>query len=146
MEGPVEAPPARLTHEALADDDEVASGLQPYSWLQQTAADAASMLVIEAQIGRVRERIALEGERVAIGRPDPARDQYPDIDLRADDAVSRRHAEFRRDRHGWVLVDLGSTNGTRLNGRWLEAHQEAPLSDGDVIEVGALTTLRVSLE
>jgi FHA domain len=102
-----------------------------------------SHLAVDIHTGRQQERIILEGERAAVGRPDPARDHYPEIDLRGDDAISRRHAEFRRGPAGWMLIDLGSTNGTRLNGEWLEPHQEALLRDGDQIEMGAVTTLRV---
>jgi FHA domain/Domain of unknown function (DUF1707) len=41
----------------------------------------------------------------------------PDCDwVIADHSVSRRHAELRRGPGGWLLRDLGSTNGTRLNG------------------------------
>jgi pSer/pThr/pTyr-binding forkhead associated (FHA) protein len=41
----------------------------------------------------------------------------PDSDLSLGDiTVSWRHAELRRDGQAWVLVDLGSTNGTRVNG------------------------------
>ncbi|MDH6140436.1 MULTISPECIES: DUF1707 and FHA domain-containing protein [Kitasatospora] len=34
-----------------------------------------------------------------------------------DSSVSRRHAELRREGDGWVLYDLGSANGTHVNGR-----------------------------
>jgi len=41
----------------------------------------------------------------------------PDCDLPLGDmTVSWHHAELRHDGQGWVLVDLGSTNGTRVNG------------------------------
>jgi serine/threonine protein kinase len=102
-------------------------------------------LVIEAQIGRASQRFEVEGDRATVGRSDPARGLLPEIDLRPDDAVSRRHAELRCGLDGWVLMDLGSTNGTRLNGAWLPALQEAPIADGDEIELGAMTTLRVHL-
>ncbi len=50
-----------------------------------------------------------------------------------DGAASRCHAEFRRTDDGYRLVDVGSANGTRLNGRLI--HDE-PLTDGDLIEIG----------
>lgn len=50
-----------------------------------------------------------------------------------DPNVSRRHMELRRDSAGWVAVDLGSTNGVKVNGRRVE---EAPLEPGDEIAVG----------
>jgi hypothetical protein len=50
-----------------------------------------------------------------------------------DNSVSRRHAEIRPVPGGWVLVDLGSTNGTRVNGAPVSEHR---LEDGDVVSVG----------
>lgn len=65
---------------------------------------------------------------VTIGR-------LPECDIvLADGNVSRRHAEIRRQGQSWVLADLGSTNGTRLNGFPLTAPSE--LRSGDSISVG----------
>ncbi len=57
-----------------------------------------------------------------------------DVDVRLTDLdVSRRHAEVRRDgEHTW-LIDLGSSNGTTLNGRRID---RAALHDGDVARLG----------
>jgi hypothetical protein len=52
--------------------------------------------------------------------------------------VSRRHAEVRRDGPDVVVVDLGSTNGTRVNGAQVQTKR---LNDGDEITVGR-TSLR----
>ena len=49
--------------------------------------------------------------------------------------VSRRHAEIVPDEAGWVLVDLGSTNGVRLNARPVGV--PTLLTDGDVIEIAS---------
>lgn len=55
-------------------------------------------------------------------------------DLRLDDTgVSRQHAEIRREGDDVVLVDLGSTNGTMVNGRHIE---RVRLTPGDRIELG----------
>ena len=51
----------------------------------------------------------------------------------ADPNVSRRHAEIRREESGFYLVDLGSTNGTALNGLKID---RARLEPGDRIVVG----------
>ena len=57
-----------------------------------------------------------------------------DVHLRLPDpGVSRRHLEVRRRGRDLVLTDLGSTNGTRVNGRPVQAHV---LADGDRIELG----------
>ena len=53
-----------------------------------------------------------------------------------DDAnVSRKHAELRPRGGAWVISDLGSTNGTRLNGR--PVHSPEVVRPGDEIEVGS---------
>jgi pSer/pThr/pTyr-binding forkhead associated (FHA) protein len=71
---------------------------------------------------------ALEGGKVVLGRS-------KDSDIQVEDAnVSRRHAELRREGPAWWLVDLGSTNGTELNGRRV---QRSKLNDGDTITLGA---------
>ncbi|CUU54049.1 ABC-type multidrug transport system, ATPase component [Parafrankia irregularis] len=51
-----------------------------------------------------------------------------------DPLVSRRHAELRRSGTEWKIVDLGSWNGTFVNGRRIE--QQAPLAAGDIVGIG----------
>jgi serine phosphatase RsbU (regulator of sigma subunit) len=68
---------------------------------------------------------ALRGERVLLGRAHECDLILPDV------LLSRRHAELVRERRGWVLRDLGSLNGTRLNG--VRVGGEQPLRDGDTI-------------
>ena len=58
-----------------------------------------------------------------------------ECDLRVSDGnASRRHAEITREGDTFVLVDLGSTNGTELNGRRVTREE---LADGDRITIGA---------
>lgn len=53
----------------------------------------------------------------------------------ADDRVSRRHASIHaQDEHEYWLVDLGSSNGSYVNGR--RVHQPMRLRDGDVLQIG----------
>jgi hypothetical protein len=56
--------------------------------------------------------------------------------------VSRRHIELRRGERGWAAVDLGSTNGMKVNGRRLS---HAELEPGDRITIG-ITDLTFELE
>lgn len=56
--------------------------------------------------------------------------------------VSRRHARLHHSPDGWVLTDLHSTNGTRVNG-WLVTKPE-PLRPGDLVTFGSQTFLITS--
>lgn len=69
------------------------------------------------------------GEGITIGR-------LPDCDVvLADGNVSRRHAQIRSIDGRFVVADLGSTNGTRVNGFPVTGSRE--LADGDEIAVGS---------
>jgi hypothetical protein len=53
-----------------------------------------------------------------------------------DTGVSRRHAELRRgEGGGWIVTDLGSTNGVRVNGR--QVRGSARLAPGDRLQLGS---------
>ena len=79
------------------------------------------------------------GDRIALGEKPILIGRMPDCDITlADPNVSRRHAEVRPFGTGFLLVDLGSTNGTRVNGNPVSERQ---LVAGDIINVGA-TALR----
>ena len=78
-----------------------------------------------------------EGKRVSVGEDPVTIGRMPECDIvLADHNVSRRHAEVRRQDGGFVVVDLGSTNGTKVNGAGV---RERRLADGDEITVGAST-------
>ncbi len=51
----------------------------------------------------------------------------------SDPNISRRHAEIQPDGDGWIMVDLGSTNGSKVNGRRAQRHR---LRHGDVLGFG----------
>ncbi len=70
-------------------------------------------------------------DRFTIGR-EPACDM-----MLADETVSRWHASLQRGSSGWLLADLGSTNGTRLNG-W-RVTGPMPVRPGDMVSFGAAT-------
>ncbi len=69
----------------------------------------------------------LEGERYVLGRLNACDICLPDAN------ASRDHAELRREGAGWALADLGSTNGTLVNGAVIDTVR---LRDGDLITIG----------
>jgi pSer/pThr/pTyr-binding forkhead associated (FHA) protein len=77
-----------------------------------------------------------------LGRGDPRQGMLPDLDLgpfRAlEMGVSRLHALLRRSRGTVSLTDLGSTNGTTVNGVRLAPNSPQPLRDGDELRLGKL--------
>lgn len=99
-------------------------------------------LRLEVTMGRRTIEQEITGEAL-IGRPDVTRGIHPEIDLRLDDAVSRRHAKIFVQDGKYILTDLNSTNGTMHNRRLLQAEAQVPLQAGDVVEVGEITQIKV---
>lgn len=84
-----------------------------------------------------RAHLDVGGRRVPIGPGGSVIGRSSDADIViAAHEVSRRHAQIAPDREGWILTDLESTNGVRLNGRPVGVPTR--LVDGDVIELGAV--------
>ena len=77
-----------------------------------------------------------DGKRYALGSTATTlgRDKSNDVSLRSDLRVSRTHAQLVNREGQWVLSDLGSKNGTFVNGRAISSH---PLRDGAQIRIGA---------
>jgi len=81
-------------------------------------------------------------EELVLGRLDPDTNTAPEIDLEpfdaADKGVSRKHAMIVRREGSLNIMDLGSYNGTYLNGQRLVAQQPRILRDGDDLRLGHL--------
>ena len=99
-------------------------------------APSGARLVVVDEGGGESETISITKEPVVIGRM-----SSNDVVL-ADPNVSRRHAELRRAGGRWLLVDLGSTNGTTVNGKLAREHE---LSHGDRLMFGS-TKIRFETE
>jgi hypothetical protein len=106
--------------------------------------------MIYSTAGRVREpleertvapeprqgTLLLNGRRIVLGPGGVTLGRSRDCEIVLDDAnVSRKHAEIRPGPHGWTIADLGSTNGTRVNGRDVKGGAH-PLGPGDHLELG----------
>ena len=76
------------------------------------------------------------GERVALGEHVTTVGRLPESTISINDTnVSRNHAEIRTGSAAYVAVDLGSTNGTMVNGVRIVGEQR--LNDGDIISFGS---------
>jgi predicted component of type VI protein secretion system len=86
------------------------------------------MLQLRCRIDGSVRVFPLVGDRVRIGRG-------PENEIRLPDpSVSRHHALIERSPQGWVIRDLGSTNGTRQNGTRV---QRSHLAAGDDLRIGS---------
>ncbi len=81
-------------------------------------------------------------DETILGRYDGSSKVAPTVDLTPygayEKGVSRVHAIIRRTNDTLALVDLGSANGTQINGQRLAPNQPRPLRDGDEIRLGKL--------
>jgi hypothetical protein len=121
----------------------------------QPAAEESGRTMIYSTAGRVAEPLEerarsrqetalllMGGKRLVVGPAGATLGRSRQCDVMLDDAnVSRTHAEIRPRGGSWVITDLGSTNGSRLNGRRLEGTEV--LKPGDEIELG---TTRIEFE
>jgi len=76
------------------------------------------------------------GQRISLGDRPVSVGRLPECTIPlTDQNVSRRHAEIRPGRGAYVVADLGSTNGTMVNGSRIAGEQR--LSDGDILSFGS---------
>lgn len=79
------------------------------------------------------ERIRIKpDESIVMGRSSSC-----DVSLEDPDAsISRKHVQIEMIKDVWMITDLGSRNGTELNGTKLDADRPTPLKSGDLIGIG----------
>jgi hypothetical protein len=101
---------------------------------QETVAGARAMASLTVQAGPGA------GQRFTLSKPETIIGRHPGNDVVIEhQEVSRRHASITREGGGFVLRDLGSNNGTFVNGRRLSGPQA--LRNGDVIALGEAAQL-----
>jgi hypothetical protein len=89
------------------------------------------------------QQIELRSERAVVGRYDhDLGDVPPEVDLsqvQGADTVSRIHASLEHIGSTYTLIDLNSTNSTRINGKRLEPDKATPINNGDTLQFGKIT-------
>jgi hypothetical protein len=91
-----------------------------------------------AQNVRRRAVIVADGKRLRVPPGGALIGRSREADIVLDDSnVSRRHAEISPSGQNWLIQDLGSTNGVRVNGRIVDGPH--PLENGDRIEFGTVS-------
>lgn len=105
---------------------------------QEEADTVISLLIIETgQVLHLAGRNEFTIGRVSEGQP-----ILPDVDLTPYNAfnlgVSRLHVSMKLTRTGVIVTDLGSSNGTRVNGQKIVPHVEYPINHGDTVAIGKL--------
>ncbi len=147
---PAAAPPPVAAPQELPQDRplpprEVPAG--PVPGAGRTMVYSSAERVAEPLRESARPRTAImviEGRRMVVGERGATLGRSRQCEVVVDDPnVSRRHAELRPRGGSWVLTDLGSTNGSRVNGRDLEG--PTVVKPGDEVELGT-TVMRFELD
>jgi hypothetical protein len=106
----------------------------------QTMIYAAESVESRPSRRRARAAVSYDGKRVALPVGGATIGRSRDCEVVIDDSgVSRHHAEIAPAADGWYVADLGSTNGTLVDGHL--AREALILEGGEVIEVGSTRLL-----
>ncbi len=109
-----------------------------------TAGRVAEPLETRARTRHETALLVVDGKRLVVGPTGATIGRSRQCDVMLDDPnISRSHAEIRPRGGSWVLTDLGSTNGSRLNGRRVDGSEL--LKPSDEIELGT-SQIRFELE
>lgn len=105
------------------------------------AADTDAVATVP--VGKADRQFPLDLDENLLGRRSESKKIYPEIEV-SDPGVSHRHCQLVKQSNGsFAVLDLGSANGTRLNGHELEPGVAAPLKAGDEIVVGMWTRILI---
>ena len=124
-----------ITDEQIAEElNKKPTRLEPVapvnSWISLHLMDSGKILPLASR------------NEFTLGRLSEGQPIMPDIDLTPYQAyasgVSRLHAVVKRDASRVLVMDLGSSNGTYINGRRINPHVEESLSHGDIVALGKL--------
>ena len=100
-------------------------------------------LIVEASGAEIP--LQLDKAELIIGREDPISGIFPEVDLTGfggeSGGVSRQHAKLVHSGDQWAVVDLNSTNYTRVDGNKLDPNVPAPVRDGSKIQLGRVVVV-----
>ena len=127
----------RSTTDQLDIPTEIPQSLTKNAPTKSAEPNISLHIVESGQVLHLKERKEFTLGRTVEGQP-----ILPDVDLSPFDAfslgVSRLHAALRIVNTEVVVTDLGSSNGTRVNGQKIVPHVDYPINHGDIIAVGKL--------
>ncbi len=131
---PAAAPPVRSP-----DPPAAAPSVRPpeggRTMVYSSAERVAEPLQESARVRAQSAILVVEGKRLVVGDRGATVGRSRQCEIVVEDPnVSRRHAELRPRGGSWVFTDLGSTNGSRINGRPVEG--PTVVKHGDEIELG----------
>jgi hypothetical protein len=115
----------RLPQESMILSPQQASALLP----QPSARELGRLIVVKSPTLGPGEVVTLDAHALRVGR---GRDN--DLSVGGDEFASSHHARFEPRRDGVYVEDVGSTNGTFVNG--LRLTRERKLTPGDIVRVG----------
>ncbi len=125
---------ARLVRPDADPRGEPSQGEEGHTMVYSTS-DRISEPLREPDPRRGTARLRVGGRSELLGSGGATLGRSREADIVIDDAnVSRKHAEVRPSGGSWIVRDLGSTNGVKVNGRRIQGAQS--LKQGDVIELG----------
>jgi FhaA, N-terminal domain/FHA domain len=125
---------ARLVRPPAHEEEHPSQGDEGHTMVYSMS-DRVSEPLREPDPRRGTARLRAEGRTVVVGPAGAVIGRSRDCDVVLDDPnVSRHHAEVRPSGGSWIVNDLGSTNGIKLNGRRVRGPES--LRRGDEIELG----------
>jgi hypothetical protein len=132
---------ARLVRPPAHEEEHPSQGDEGHTMVYSVS-DRVSEPLREPDHRRGTARLRAEGRTIVVGPAGAVLGRSRDSDVVLDDPnVSRHHAEVRPSGGSWIVNDLGSTNGIKVNGRRIRGPES--LKPGDEIELG---TSRVTFD
>jgi hypothetical protein len=107
----------------------LAPGSVPGLGQEQQQVDSGRLVVVSSPALEEGDEVALNSSSLLVGRG-----SRNDVDLTGDEYASSEHARIEPRRDGVWLEDVGSTNGTYLNG--VQVTRSKRLTPGDVVRIG----------